>query len=456
MASKLVSFTSAIILRAVCIALSGVVLALVSFPEPRWATMALIIFLIAFLIAQIVSICKSSYMATTRLADAIGHSDFQVRFNSQWRGEQPEALNHAIDNALKRFSAQHETNCGQLSYFKQLVEFSPIALFEFDRKSQPAALNRAAREMEANVDQLATVLGEHISSATPLLPSAHRGLKLKHQQGFEFSVKLSSVQGHWQGRAIIWLFVQSIEQEIYQNENELSISLLRVVSHELMNSLTPIMSLAQSAQASQSEIQVREALRIIARRTEGLSDFVQRYRQITQLPKPRLQPVNIEQLLKQLIVLSKAQYPFINWTMTQQGNNWVYFLDEQLIEQALINLVRNAAQALEQSSISTSEKSICIRLKLETTHRGQSNFESVEGQACSQLVIDVDDNGPGVTSDLQRDIFLPLFSTKSKGRGIGLKLARQIAQAHGGDLRLVASQLGGACFRMTLGVRIQA
>lgn len=215
----------------------------------------------------------------------------------------------------------------------------------------------------------------------------------------------------------------------------------RVLAHEIMNSLTPIASLSESAAVAmaasgEAEGEVSRAVGAIARRSLHLLDFVERYRDLADLPEPRMRSIGAAELVGDIEAVLDPDFAArrIAYTRSIEPPDLALHGDPELLSQALINLLRNGAEA-----VAAAEAPI-VRL---------SAVEDGSGIAFS-----VFDNGPGVPADRLQEIFVPFFTTKAAGSGIGLTLARQIALAHGGRMEALNQPGGGVLFRMTLPIKM--
>lgn len=220
---------------------------------------------------------------------------------------------------------------------------------------------------------------------------------------------------------------QNIKDEIEQKEAEAWNRLIGVISHEILNSITPISSLSDTAyhMVANKEIVTSEdledlkpALLTIKRRSEGLLDFVKDYRLIAELPSPVLKPHTIGEILKELKVLMQpfAVEKNIKIKMEQTSSRITIDIDLKLIEQSLINLVTNSIYALEGI-----EKPV-----IEISYKLDQN----------RLYLEVSDNGKGIAPDLLEKIFVPFFTTRKNGSGIGLTITRNIMKMHQGSLEV--------------------
>jgi len=241
--------------------------------------------------------------------------------------------------------------------------------------------------------------------------------------------------------------LQNIKPELEQKEIESWQRLIRVLTHEICNSITPITSLVSSLikrfrnketgrvkrpedLTIQSVEKTVRGLEMVEGRSFGLIQFVENYREVARLPKPQFQLLNVRNLLKKIHLLYEGDLSERKIILKIECHQSIFVqADINLLEQVMINLVKNAIEALEgipEPSIRLSGRSVQDR-----------------------ILIEVEDNGKGIPSVVLEDVFVPFFTTKERGSGIGLSLSRQIIRLHGGSLD-VQSEPGKTVFSIKL------
>ncbi len=240
--------------------------------------------------------------------------------------------------------------------------------------------------------------------------------------------------------------LQDIKAELQAKELEAWQNLTKVLRHEIMNSIAPISSLTSTLSEVLKEDVIKknglntiedesledltEGLSTISSRSEGLINFVNAYRDYTNLPEPDKRPTDIKSLVQNTTALLKNDFLKANVALEviHAETPIELNIDYQLIEQVLINILKNALEVVENKENAT--------VKLETHVHGEL------------VTVSISDNGAGITPEATEKIFMPFFSTKNRGSGIGLSLSKQIMQLHGGDIQLETELGKGATFRM--------
>jgi two-component system nitrogen regulation sensor histidine kinase NtrY len=227
--------------------------------------------------------------------------------------------------------------------------------------------------------------------------------------------------------------IKDIQNVLEEQETEAWQKLIRVLTHEIMNSITPIASLSSTLNNmlkayphegggrtwvdNDSLSEITEALHTINKRSNGLLHFVDTYRNLTRIPKPNFTIFKIDEMFKNIILLMEEEMKThqIKFSVSVEPEQIQTTADEQLLEQVLINIIKNSIYALR------GRQNAEIKLQAFYNRRGR-------------FTVQVTDNGPGILPDVLEKIFIPFFTTKPSGSGIGLALSRQIMRLHNGTI----------------------
>ena len=212
---------------------------------------------------------------------------------------------------------------------------------------------------------------------------------------------------------------------------------MKVISHELLNTLTPVNSLIynleylteQEELSKDDQSEIRESLKIINSKSQQLLHFIDSYRQIAELPKPRKNRINLKNSVERVVKMFDSEFRTNSIEVQSEIYDLYVNADEKMIERVLVNLIKNAIFAVEK----TSEKIVSVRF-LEQSGRS---------------IIQVEDSGEGIPNEISDKIFLPFFTTRQNGSGIGLTLAKSIMEAHNGYLTF-KNREQGSTFEMWL------
>jgi two-component system nitrogen regulation sensor histidine kinase NtrY len=315
-------------------------------------------------------------------------------------------------------------------------------------ESNPAVARLLGRRVD-NLEQLGHI-GTLIFAAKKNVHSTVQWLNGEQSDTLSLQVSIAEIQG--KTRKIITL--QSIHEMLLNKEQQAYKRLTRVLTHEVANSITPLASIAQTCQGlmpeslsfadNESKQDLNLALKTLASRSEYLGEFIASFRQISNLPMPNLMPTPIAPILERIHTLHQPQltksHIILNIDIKAQQ---LVMLDSAQIDQVLINLVKNAIEAV-QSRINQQKNQ-----GMSDIDQGQITLTVAQNNA-QQLYVEVVDNGLGIAEHVVKMIFVPFFTTKQQGSGIGLSLSRQIMINHGGDLVYLSGQQG-ACLRCIFG-----
>lgn len=322
----------------------------------------------------------------------------------------------------------------RLRTLEALVDQTPAPLLMLEANTPLVAVNRAARRL-FRTDRA-------ILDPDPELLRGIAMANLQERRTVQFAVEdqervfaLSVADLAAGGRSLRLVALTDIQPEIQIAEAKALKALLQVLSHEIMNTLTPLTSLANSAAdllddgGTEASRLAREAVSVIARRTDGLYRFVEAYRQLARLPEPRPRQLGLRELLRDAAKLFESRWGTqgVRLRVTYPDPDIIIQLDADLCTQAILSLLTNAAEATTEVEEPTVWLAACPR-----------------GVGAA---ITIEDNGVGVEPTIAREIFKPFFTTKAEGTGIGLSIARQAIISQGGDLLLETRAAGqGARF----------
>lgn len=367
----------------------------------------------------------------SNLLAALREEDFSFRARGRGGDDALSQVLFEVNSLADTLKHQRLGALEATALLRSVMEEIDVAVFAFDEGEQLRLVNRAGAGLlgftaERALGRTATDLGlgEALRGEAPRVMDA----------GFEgrpgrFEIRRSLFrQG---GRPHQLLVLANLSRALRDEERQAWQRLIRVIGHELNNSLAPIQSIAGSLETLLSRMprpsdfddDLRRGLAVIASRSEALARFTESYARLARLPAPSFAPVDIAALVKRVTVLESR-----HGLVVEAGPAVTIEADAAQLEQALINLIRNGVEAAQEVSGS-------VRLSWRTLK------EAVE--------ISVEDEGPGLPTTA--NLFVPFFSTKPGGSGIGLVLTRQIAEGHGGSLTL-ENRVGssGVCARLRL------
>lgn len=440
---------------AIRLFLAGAALAVVMWLAPRGgyavgAMVAAIIFLL--LVAELWRYTSRTNREISRFLDAAANADFSQRFSYKSVGSGFDELGDAFTNIINRLRERSLGQETEVRKLRALIEHIPVPLLSLLANDSIELHNNAARRLFGptqvgrlkDLRQFGGAFADAIAYAVP----GERELAEFTVEGIEYQLTLAVTEITIAGDSQRLISLQDIQSELDTKQAESWQDLVSVLTHEIINSIAPVTSLAASA-AEVVDIVVRKvqegepvdeelddlqaAVSIVARRSNSLTDFVDSYRQISRLAPAEKKRVGIHGLFDDVARLAMAECPDdqdIDLTYSVIPHELDVYADRDLIEPVLLNLLRNARQA------TCDEDEPKIEMTARMNRRGH-------------VVIDVSDNGPGVPAENARKIFVPFFTTREGGSGVGLALARQVMIAHGGFVRVADNKGGGAVFQLT-------
>jgi len=415
------------------------------------ASTVLVLGVVVVLTYEVIQFVSKTNAEVSRFLDAARYADFGQRFNFHGLGAGFGDLGDTFTDILKRFQKIRAGQEEELRYLKALVEHVPAPLISVKSDGQIVLWNNAARRLfgSAHVTRLADLrqFGIDFEKGVTQLKAGERRLVTFEQDSVEQRITLAATQVIIGGHAERLISLQDIQSELDAAQLQAWQDLVRVLTHEIMNSITPVASLAKTAadlvddaasrvtdnpEVVEELADVKDAVNTVARRSDSLMQFVTSYRRLTRLPPPGKALIRLEDLFDPVIKLAAQDWGEKDLSLISNidPSELDIQADRDMIEQVLINLLKNAAQALQDVDGAT------VWLTGHLSKRGR-------------VVIEVADNGPGIPADIAKKIFVPFFTTKRDGSGVGLALTRQVMIAHGGAVSLAERKGGGAKFSLT-------
>jgi len=397
----------------------------------------------------------------TRFLEAVRYEDFGQRFGSSNPGTHTgagfEELTKVFGDIMQRLKTSRQQQEENLQHLKYLTEHIPVPLLSLYPDGHILLHNNAARRLFGSVhvnkiEDLKVFSADFFDAIKNLKPGRRRLVNFSYDgMNRQMTVVATQIVTGTMSENLISL--QDIQSELDGAQLQAWQDLVRVLTHEIMNSITPVASLSKTATDLVDDVRlklnenasadivleeledVRRAVDTVARRSDGLMQFVQSYRSLTLLPAPQKKTLLLTDLFQRVNELLAGHWATkgIDLTIKVEPESLQLFADPDLLEQLLINLLQNAEQAL----------STCHHPQLlpHVTITGRLNQRGY-------VLIEVADNGPGIPSDIANEIFVPFFTTKPHGSGVGLALTRQIMIAHGGSITVNKSDMGGAKFTL--------
>lgn len=378
-----------------------------------------------------------------RLFESIQYQDFAITFkNDNKLGDSFKDLNTELNAVIRSFNQVRQEREASLHFIQAIVQQVNVGLLSYGTDGKIEISNQAAANLLGlyrlhHIDNIKTTKLAVYELITSLNPNESKLLKLENTE-LSFTVNEILLKG----KKLRLVAIHNIKSELQIRELEAWQNLTKVLRHEIMNSVTPIVSMAETMQDivendlktsdNQEAIQdLKQALSTVKNRSKGIMNFVNAYREFTNIPEPQPNVISIETLFDNLKNLYKKSDPKGNHTEILFEIEKVFNLniDQEQIEQVLINIIKNAIEAKSENK----DVEIIVRASIQKQTK----------------TIEIFDNGQGINDHQIEKIFVPFFTTKAEGSGVGLSLSRQIMQLHGGSLSYRPNLPKGSIFELS-------
>lgn len=382
---------------------------------------------------------------------ALMHNDFTTRFSGSYKGKSQKHLYssfNAINDKFRQLNAEREV---LFLHQQMLVEHVNVGIISFDNKGKIHLFNDALKRMFQqpqlhlrNINDLAKINPELLKTVQEIEAGDRKLIKINLESDL-LQLAIQATEFTLKGKYFKLISAQDIKGELEEKELDAWQKLIRVLTHEIMNSVVPITSLSDTLHlivenqknndeplSDKTLTDVSLGLEAIRNRSKGLVDFTETYKNLTRLPPPKFAKISAQDLFERMQALlrprlEEAKIPLL---VDMPQEDVLFLADVQLIEQVLINLLKNAIEALENQ---------------ENPHITLTVNKNREGKT----LINVKDNGPGIPPEVLDRIFVPFYTTKEQGSGIGLSLSRQIMLMHKGSIQCSSAIGEGTVFTMS-------
>ncbi|MFO7659133.1 MAG: ATP-binding protein [Bacteroidales bacterium] len=393
---------------------------------------------VVFQVTSLIRFVDKTNRELTSFLESIRFSEFTRSFQIEGMGSSFDDLNKAFNEVIKDFQKVRSEKEEHFHYLQTIVQNIDVSLIAYRNDGNVELINKAAKKLFQvtnlkNINGLDTVSPELVNTLFTIKPGESKLVRVADEEDIlQLAIYATTIK--IKDKEIVLTTIKNIQNVLEEQETEAWQKLIRVLTHEIMNSITPIASLSSTLnniitqhnlsvneekksldKADLDEIQ--EALQTINKRSIGLLHFVNTYRNLTRIPKPNFRECNMAGIFANIQKLLEEEIAHHNLQLIVKTDpeHIRITADEQLIEQVLINLIKNSVYALQK------RENGVIQLLGFLNKRGRPTIHVI-------------DNGPGILSDVLDKIFIPFFTTKPSGSGIGLSLSKQILRLHNGSI----------------------
>ena len=409
-------------------------------------------FLSLIVITQIYLLVRALDKTNKEIAgflSSIKYDDFSHTYPTKGNSASMDALYSEFNNVIKKFREIRAEKEANYHYFRTIVQHVGIGLVTFNKTGDIQIINSSAKrllgvESIGNIFELSKISPKLVESLVKLKTGGSDLVEFT-QEGTRTQLSIYVIELVLRGEEFKLVSVQNIQSELEEKEMDAWQNLIRVLTHEIMNSVTPLSSLAATVETNlvdniednitieREEIEdIYLAVKTIKRRSEGLIRFVSDFRNLTKIPQPKMAVEKVSDVMDHILLLLKHELEAkkIKLALEISPIDLTFQVDKELLDQVLINLLQNAIHALDENE---DQKHIIIKA-------AKNEFD--------RTTLVIRDNGSGIDEEALGKIFIPFFTTKKQGSGIGLSLSKQIMRKHGGAITVKSVMNEGTEFTL--------
>jgi nitrogen fixation/metabolism regulation signal transduction histidine kinase len=410
---------------------------------------SLAVFLAIGLVSSVYQLIRYVNHTNRELANffsAIKYDDYTLNTYSGRKGKSFEILQDTLKLISKKFRDIRAEKEANHQFLQTIIHHVEVGLLCVKEDGEVILMNEALQNLLhksylINFEGLKKINPQLWEKVNALQPGAPELIKVNIQNKL-LQLSIQAVDIKLQDVSFRLYTFQNIQNELEAKELDAWQKLIRILTHEIMNSVAPISSLSSTlkdmlANPSLSQEEklehAQKSMQVIQKRSEGLLDFTETYRTLTRIPPPKFQRLDLVQLAGQVITLMESDFQKFEIELQKDLPHapLLFDGDPHLLEQVFINLLKNAVDAVREVP------QPIVKLSVSRTPAGKVSLE-------------IADNGPGISEEMLDQVFVPFFTTKEEGSGIGLSLSRQIIRTHKGQIEMQSAEGEGTLVKITL------
>lgn len=394
-----------------------------------WAVLTFTLLILS--VYRLIKLYRHNNKMIRFMLDALENNDNAFRFPVENTSGTKRQINQSLNRVATILHHVKAETAQQEKYYEWILNNVNTGIVVLNdngtvHQKNNEALRLLGLEVFTHVNQLVRTAPE----LTDLFRNARAGDKLhtsySNERGtINLSIRVSAIKIKDEQLRILAL--NDINSELDEREIDSWIRLIRVLTHEIMNSVTPITSISDTLLtiSDKEDKELQKGLHTINTTTKSLISFVGSYRKLTRIPTPEPSLFYLKEFLNRMVELTRHQHTSgnIRFRIDIQPDDLILYADESLITQVMVNLLKNAVQAIDNKP------------------GGKISIKSYSNES-EEVTIEISDNGPSIPPDIREHIFVPFFTTKTGGSGIGLSISRQIMRMSGGNITLLPSHTG--------------